>query len=451
MSTENLSPNAAPATAAPAAKPTAFSQAANKGPTPPARASTAEPPKAFTPTADQAAVDRKMDNSLSALAKQTIGRKVDGEPGTPPATAPTTPPEQPASVTPPAATAPVEGERKSILAPEAKPAAPVEAEMKWDTKMPENLSQKSQDNWKSLQTEARAKIKAAQDEALSLRQAQQLRQTAQPAEDAEKTALQARLKAAEDKLGIVDIQNHPEFHAQYTLPRQQALSEAKAVIEYNEKTVPNFDALLTKPMKEFNATVAEITKDMNSMDAMAVQNALRQAQQIRQKEAAALNNAPELKAQLQAKAARQQVESFDGLWKEMAPDGKLPQLQVSETATPADREEVAKYNQEIASLREKAFKKATTPMNEREVAAMASQAATLEFVMGHAMPRLQREYSTVLDERNALARELSEIRGKRPNPTSTTPGSTTNPAGDVSKMSLAQLARHHMGAPKRST
>lgn len=205
-----------------------------------------------------------------------------------------------------------------------------------------------------------------------------------PAATADLAAKEARLKAAEDRLAVLDLQNHPDFVRQFTQPKEKALATAKEVLDYNEKAGVELGSLLGKSMKDFNAAISEMTKDMNSADAATVATSLREARALQANEAQALTQSSELRTALQAKAAQEQKQAFEEVSKGV--DGILTIKELPEGLSAEEKTEVLAYNDAVRGLRANAEKKVFGRVSEREVAGLAFKAETYDLMAAHVIP-----------------------------------------------------------------
>jgi hypothetical protein len=295
--------------------------------------------------------------------------------------------------------------------------------------LPENASSSAKENFtklrevtKSLRAEAAAKAKEVED----VRKQLDTFKTASPADVAELNRLKEEHRVMSDKLAVLDIQNHPDFARQYTLPKAQALKEAGEVLSYNGRSDAGFESLLGKPLKDFNAGVAELTHDLNSMDAATVQQSMRTAYKLAQGEREALAQSKDLSNGLAAKAAAKAKQAFTETWENLG-DARtfLQPLGLEPGASPLLIEATTKYNQALADVRINAERNTFGRMDERGVAQVASKAAVLDFVMQHGVPRMEAEYRGLVAQNRAMAEEIRALKGaKAPSGSS---------AGDISK------------------
>lgn len=401
---------AAPVKTAPVT-PSAPAKPASVAPVAPATTTPATPPKPAP----------SLDDGLKSLAAKTFVEKPAAEP-----------PAKPAEPAPKA-----ESKPEHAGAAEPVKAEPVsgDVDMFAHVKQPDLKTEDGKAGWRALKTEAAAKVRDAEKRYSEAMAQLETYKKATPADTAEAARLKDELKKAQDALAVHDLKAHPDFAKQYLEPKKAALKEAGEIVTYNNKEGVNLNAILDKPLKEFNAEVSELTKDMNGMDATTVQTALRQAYKIANEEKAALGKASELKQQLESKAAAAARQAFEETRGEFA--SKVPEIQIPEGASEEKAQEIRAYNEARAAAMKKAEHYSFGKIGEREVARIAQQAAALEVVAGHLIPSLTRERDQAVALNKQLSAELEAIKKGK------TPGKFTGPSGaperpDITKLPIDQ-------------
>ena len=325
---------------------------------------------------------------------------------------------KPAEATPPAA--------------DGKPAVPVVPTDDIDKmELGEKASDNARTNFAKLREVAKQErlAKAALEKQLAdLKAQQETLAKAAPQDTAEQERLRAEHKAMADRLALVDLKNHPDYVRQYEVPKTAALAEAKEVLDYNE--IPaNLESLMGKPLKEFSAEVSKLTKDMNSMDATAVQTSLRNAWKINNDATAALSKSQELAKALSEKSAHAQKQAVEKVWgtfKEA--ESILAKRPVPEGATPDELAEIASYNEAVQGLRSNYERNAFGRMTEEETARMALKATTFDFIQTHGVKMMDRAYKGMEARALAAEKQLAELKAAR------SPG---NMGGDPQKPSAS--------------
>ena len=311
---------------------------------------------------------------------------------------------------------------------EAKAAVEAPVDPLGHIEAPKDMSEKASENWNKLKKDAQTKILDAERRFSEANSQLETYKKATPAEGAEIERLKSEYKQAMDRLAVLDIQSHPDFAKQYNEPKLKALGEAKEILSYNGKDDVDLAQLLAKPLKDFNQSVAEMTRDMNGMDATSVQATLRQAYKLAIEEKGALSNAGQLRQSLEAKNALDSKKAFEETWGNFGgAENLLTAVDIPEDAAPEEKAELSAYNQAIQQVRPNAEKYAFGRLDAKSAAQVASKAAILDTMVNVVVPRMNKEYSQVLSERNALLAELKAIRGaKNPGNFSTTPAAATN-------------------------
>ncbi len=237
---------------------------------------------------------------------------------------------------------------------------------------------------------------------------------ASPADQAELQRLKDERQALSDRLAIVDLQSHPDFHRQYVEPRTKALTEADTILKDNGTEGVELGSLLARPRAEFAKTVSELAAKLPTFDAGSFVQLMRQAYQTKAEEMAALGKASELARGMSEKSAAQQRQAFEEVWGKLGPVGELlSPLEAPESASPEEKQAVADYNAAVTTVRSSAERNAFGRLDERGAALLASKAAALDFMMTHGIPRAEQQYRAVLENNRALAAELASLKKAR--------------------------------------
>lgn len=307
-----------------------------------------------------------------------------------------------------------------------------------DIAEPEGISESGKKGWKALKTKAETEITTAQKKLADAEAQLAMLRKATPADIADVEKLKGEHQKALDRLAVLDLQNHPDFTRQYTEPKAKALIEAGEVLAYNNKGAID-PALLGKSQKDFNAAVAEMTKDMNSMDASTVQVAMRNAYRLAGDERTALAKAGELRSGIEAKDAQQRTQAFEKVYGNLGFENLITAKEAPADATAEQKAQVAEYNAALSQTRSMAEKNAFGRLSPEDAATVATKAAYLDVMVKHVVPVLEKGYSAVVAERNALAKELQAIRGLK-QPGSFTAPTEVTPTGKPDMKSLLQKA-----------
>ena len=280
----------------------------------------------------------------------------------------------------------------------------------------EKASDNARTNFAKLREVAKQErlAKAALEKQLADLKAQQetLAKAAQP-DTAEQERIRAEHKAMADRLALVDLKNHPDYVRQYEVPKTAALAEAKEVLDYNGVTA-NLESLMGKSLKEFSADVSKLTKDMNSMDATAVQTSLRNAWKVNNEAVAALSKSQELAKALSEKSAHAQKQAVEKVWgtfKEA--ESILAKRAMPEGATPEEVAEITSYNEAVQGLRSNYERNAFGRMTEEETARMALKATTFDFIQTHGVKMMDRAYKSMEARAIAAEKQLAELKAAR--------------------------------------
>ena len=377
------------------------------------------------------------------------------------AAAPVAPTPAPAAVPAAAPVAPEPGSVAAKLAAKGKPAAPVapvaaapdspdaefariEAEMvahtpKW----------KPAEGWEKLKTVARteATTRARLEKELADAKAK-LTSPVVAGMTAEAIAdLQAREKAASDRLMVLDLQSHPTFKANFIEPMQAEITKANEILAAANIKV-DVAALIAKPRAELGKAVAEAIKDLPEFDRVEVAEAIRKAHTLDQSARSALAQSKDLGKALQVQSVERQRKAFASRWAPVsAAIGEFAQpVETPATATPEQRAADEAYNAELSALRTKAEAIALSPISDEAVAESAIKAAAYDLHVGQVLPRVLSEYQQVVDLNRQLVAEVNALRSRNPNhKISAIPGAADQGSPDPAKMSHSEAAEYFFG------
>lgn len=317
-------------------------------------------------------------------------------------------------------------------APEKKADTP--ADRFADVAPPDGATEVTQKGWKALKEKANAEIASAERKLAEATAQLDTFRKATPAEAADVAKMQADLKAAHDRLAVLDVAATPDFHKQYVEPQKKALWEATQLIADNGiEGAPEMASLLNLPRNEFAKKVSELAKDMPAFDQSTFVTGMREAYRLQAEQKNALANATELRKNIQAQTAQRQKQAFEETYKQV--EERMKPLEVPDGADDAEKESIASYNKELAGFRAAAERNAFASLDERGVASIATKAAALDFVAHHMVPRMQAKYESamkLIQEQDAKIRELTQAKSA-----GTFAGDATPPAADTSKGGFA--------------
>lgn len=169
-----------------------------------------------------------MNDPMTTIIEEAVEEV--GDPSTPPETPPATPPETP-PVTPPA-TPPAEPSPDDVIIPESFfPVAPPETPPETPPATPpgtppETPSEITDEEIQGMEAKQREAFIRLRQENATLRQ-----QQPSPAPTEELTALQAKLKEANTVIARLDLQQTPEFQAQFVAPKEELVAAVETTLK----------------------------------------------------------------------------------------------------------------------------------------------------------------------------------------------------------------------------
>jgi len=329
---------------------------------------------------------------------------------------PAKPATPPSASTPPAATQTPAAAKETVSAakPEATPAATpaAEADIFAHVAEPEMKTEASKAGWKALKTEATAKVKEAEKKYSEAMAQLETYKKATPADSAEAARLKAELQAAEDRLAILDVQSTQQFTKQYVEPKKKALAEASTLLSDNAiEGAPNLADLMSKPRAEFSKIVSELAAKMPAFDQGSFVASMREAYRLTGEQQGALSKAGELKQQMAQKAAAEARNAFEEGKTEF--NTRIPALPIPEGADEERVTQITEFNKAREAALAEAERYAFGKMTEREVAGIATRAASLNLIAHHVLPAVQKENAELRSLNKQMADELSAIKAAK--------------------------------------
>jgi len=268
-------------------------------------------------------------------------------------------------------------------------------------------------DWDKMKTSAKAdRVRIAELE-------KQLKERAPVAHDEATKSRLAQLeqenKSYSDRMKVHDLTNHPDFVAQYVAPVSKAVEGIKQTLKV-EGIEADVDKLMKLDGKQFSKAVSDLLGDASEFTKTVLFEQFRQAKTADHARVEAIANADTVRAQLQQNFSARSKQIFDEVGKEAALG--LAPAEVGEKATDDEKHAVAQYNASLTGIAKRAEELAFSPPNDRSVAQMAHNAATLEFLVTQGLPRLERMFASEVGARDAkisaLQKEITDLVGSRP-------------------------------------
>ena len=412
----------------------------------------------------------KLDHKHDATEFFEAHKAANAAPGTPPSAAPA--PVAPAPAAPPKAVEPApkapepveKGSLAAKLSAKAKP--PVAAEPPKEPVSAANPedgvvldskysapAHESFNQIKGIAKGLRDQLNAAAERERVLKeQVTRAASGSAPVDTAEVEKLRAEHKAMSERLAVVDLREHPEFHSRFVAPQQAALQEAQALLEANGVQGVNVTDLLSRPRAEFGKAVSEAGKGLSTFDQTDFSNQMRTAYGLKQQADAALGKSREVYSHLRTQTLEGQKAVFNKVWERAAgPVGEhLVELDLPDNATAPQREQIENYNTAIRGLRTHAEQVALGAATPEHVAENSIKAAAYDFHIRHAMPRILSEYEGLLALNRQMAEQLKGYLARNPNRQGSAPapegGGGMGPGGTLSEAQLSRMTHAEAAA-----
>lgn len=236
-----------------------------------------------------------------------------------------------------------------------------------------------------------------------------------PAEEANK--YQAQIKELSDRLMVLDLQSHPSFKTQFTIPKNERLDAAKELLVMNQQSEIDPKSMLSLSRSEFGKAVSDAASKLTPYDSAEFSAAMREAYKLNQSEQQAAQKAGETLQAINQNNQSRGTQTFDKVWNETI--GKASEFsvefQIPDKATPEQVEKLQAHNESLKAISTKARQYALQPKSADEVASNAIKAAMFEHQQQHILPAILGDYENKVRENNALKQQIAAIKGKNPN------------------------------------
>lgn len=309
---------------------------------------------------------------------------------------------------------------KTEAAPIVKETAPAvvehpEAKLELDSKS----SASAKDAFKTVKTIAADLRKSEAEKSAKIAELETRLKTAPagmvPAEEANK--YQAQIKELSDRLMVLDLQSHPSFKTQFTIPKQERLDAAKELLVMNQQGEIEPKAMLSLSRAEFGKAVSEAASKLTPYDSAEFSAAMREAYKLNQSEQQAAQKAGETLQAINQNNQSRGTQTFEKVWSDTIGKAKefSVEFEIPDKATPDQVEKFQAHNESLRAISSKARQYALQPKSADEVASNAIKAAMFEHQQQHIIPAIMGDYENKVRELNALKQQIAAIKGKNPN------------------------------------
>jgi hypothetical protein len=308
-------------------------------------------------------------------------------------------------------------------------------------KAPENLSEASLEGWNAL----KSKAKDFEKENYELKQ----KLTEYEGNPEQVSQFQSQLEELKrekqellNKIAQKDLTEHPEFQQKYQEPLDRSLSRLESVLEDSRADVKVSD-LLKMNKRDLADTVEEITEGMPKVFARDFVEEVAKARELSSAREDALGNASQFISGIEEQSKTQAFQDFNKTVGDFKNEyGMIFQpLKATGNLSEEQKHELSTYNNALAEIETKAQSFAFGKMDNSQMSKVAMQAAANEFMVNHAIPRLEKEYVSLLDANRQMSEQLKSLQGLKPKVAQT----TTSDPGKPQFNSTEDLVKHYLG------
>jgi hypothetical protein len=303
---------------------------------------------------------------------------------------------------------------------------------------------------KAITKDLRSQLQKANDDlAAAKADAEKLRSGTVVTDSAEIATLRTEHEAMSKRLMISDLQEHPKFKQEFVAPRQQAVADARTILEAAGVSGVDVESLLSKDPVAFRKSVSEIAEKIPlALDKSDFANAARMAYGIKQRGDGAIAKAGEINQALRTQQFNGHKTAFDTTFASTI--GSLTgvkELVAPVDATPEQRAKVDAFNNGFKAIRADAEKIALAASSPEDISRSAIKAAAYEWQAKQVLPMMSELIASGKSRIAELEAQIADIR--RRNPNAQLRGSDTSGSGvDPTKMNHHDAAEYF--ATKRS-
>ena len=300
---------------------------------------------------------------------------------------------------------------------------------------------------KAITKDLRTQLQKANDDLTAARaEAERYKSGSVVVDSPEIATLRAEHDAMSKRLMVLDLQEHPQFKAEFVAPRDASLTAASELLPGK-----NLAALLNLPRNEFGKAVSDMAKDLPAFDQTDFASHMRTAYQLKQRGDQAVGKAGEINQALRSKTVDGYKTAFETAYsKTIGGLIGVKELTAPATATPEQLAEIEAFNGGFKAIRAEAEKIALGASSPEDISRAAIKAAAYEWQGKHVMPLMSKSIKARDSRIAELEAQLSGIRSRNPN--LQIRGIDTSGNGvDPSKMSHHDAAEYFAGQMRNPT
>ena len=238
------------------------------------------------------------------------------------------------------------------------------------------------------------------------------KKTSATAPTADYEAVKKERDTLADRIAKIAYKESPDYIAKYDVPKNNALGEAKELLDMAGKKA-DLDSLLGKPLPELGKALADITKGMDDLTRGGVYDAVRRANKIHGEAQQALANAKANAENVQQRNAYQSKAEFESAWSENPLKELLQKHELPKGTDPEMLKYFEEYNAGVDGVRATAEKYAFAALSPREAASVAQKAAFADLAHAKIFPAIQGVVDKLAKELEGARAEVAALKSAR--------------------------------------
>jgi len=272
-----------------------------------------------------------------------------------------------------------------------------------EDELPEDLDEKTKLDWKALKESKRTAIEERETRIKELEKKLEERVA-----DPEVDHIKQENEQMRARLNELDFESSPEFEQNFAKPQQEAVARMEQIATETELDV-NIKDMLGLKGKDLAQAVSEAIEGIPEFYRQDFVDAVRGYQKASRERGEALKNAGDYKEKLYAQRRHTQEQAFDQVWSTLGQNqGAI--LKPME----GEGEDVTAWNEALSKVKAQAKAFATGNVSEKDIALASTKAATHDFFMQQAIPKMKQEYSELVALNRQMAEKLKKLEGQNP-------------------------------------
>lgn len=251
-------------------------------------------------------------------------------------------------------------------------------------------------------------------------------------------------KQMSERLRQIDLESHPDFVRSFTEPMRKHSEKIDTVLKESGFDDITASSLLALDRKEMQDRVQDIADSLGVFDKQDFLSSITSVMELRANKDEALKNAEQFKQQTGELHKRQMKDVFNQTFDKFVggiESDFYEEIKIPDGSSEQDRKAFEEYNESVKNIRARSEAYASGTISPEGIAEVSTKAAHFEHFVSHVMPRFESALDNVIAERDALAREIAQLKGTKPPAPGTRRGDSGSDQGNKPITDIRQAAK----------